>query len=37
VVNTGPTNSKMYTQLHLQSWNGKAWDLFGGLIGDEAK
>lgn len=37
VVNTGPTNNKMYTQLHLQRWNGKAWDLFGGLIGDETK
>ncbi len=37
VVNTGPTNNKMYTQLHLQRWNGKAWDLFGGLINDDAK
>ncbi len=37
VVNTGPANNKMYTQLHLQRWNGKAWDLFGGLVGDDAK
>ena len=26
------TNNKMYTQLNLQRWNGKAWDLVGGLI-----
>lgn len=37
VVNTGPNNSKMYTQLNLQRWNGKAWDLVGGLIDDDAK
>lgn len=37
VVNTGPTNNKMYTQLNLQRWNGKAWDLVGGLINDDAK
>jgi ABC-type branched-subunit amino acid transport system substrate-binding protein len=37
VVNTCPNNNKMYTQLHLQRWNGKAWDLFGGLINDDAK
>jgi branched-chain amino acid transport system substrate-binding protein len=36
-VNTGPTNNQMYTQLHLQRWNGKGWDLFGELISDEAK
>lgn len=37
VVNTGPTNNKMFTQLHLQRWNGKDWDLFGGLLSDDAK
>ena len=37
VVNTSPTNNKMYTQLNLQRWNGKAWDLVGGLIDDDAK
>ena len=37
LVNTGPTNNKMYTQLNLQRWNGKAWDLVGGLISDDAK
>ena len=37
IVNTGPANSKMYTQLNLQRWNGKAWDLVGGLIDDDAK
>lgn len=37
VVNTGPTNNKAYTQLHLQRWNGKVWDLVGGLINDDAK
>lgn len=37
VVNTGPANNKMYTQLHLQRWNGKAWDLFGQLLNDDAK
>jgi hypothetical protein len=37
VVNTSPANNKMYTQLNLQRWNGKAWDLVGGLIDDDAK
>ncbi len=37
VVNTNATNNKMYTQLNLQRWNGKAWDLVGGLINDDAK
>jgi hypothetical protein len=37
VVNTSATNNKMYTQLNLQRWNGKAWDLVGGLIDDDAK
>ncbi len=37
VVNTSATNNKMYTQLNLQRWNGKAWDLVGGLINDDAK
>lgn len=37
VANTGPTNNKLYTQLNLQRWNGKAWDLVGGLIDDDAK
>jgi ABC-type branched-subunit amino acid transport system substrate-binding protein len=37
LVNTGPDNNQMYTQLHLQRWNGKAWDLFGSLINDDAK
>jgi ABC-type branched-subunit amino acid transport system substrate-binding protein len=37
VVNTSATNNKMYTQLNLQRWNGKAWDLVGGLISDDAK
>ncbi len=37
VANTGPTNNKLYTQLNLQRWNGKAWDLVGGLINDDAK
>jgi len=36
-VNTSPTNNKMYTQLHLQRWNGKDWDLFGSLLSDDAK
>jgi hypothetical protein len=37
VANTGPTNNKLYTQLSLQRWNGKAWDLVGGLLTDDAK
>ncbi|MBI3701445.1 MAG: ABC transporter substrate-binding protein [Afipia sp.] len=37
VANTGATNNKLYTQLNLQRWNGKAWDLVGGLIDDDAK
>jgi ABC-type branched-subunit amino acid transport system substrate-binding protein len=37
VVNTSPTNNKMYTQLNLQRWNGKDWDLVGGLLSDDAK
>lgn len=37
VVNTNSTNNKMYTQLHLQRWNGKDWDLFGDLLSDDAK
>lgn len=37
LVNTSATNNKMYTQLNLQRWNGKAWDLFGSLLNDDAK
>jgi len=37
LVNTNATNNKMYTQLNLQRWNGKAWDLFGSLLNDDAK
>ncbi|MGN6283566.1 MAG: ABC transporter substrate-binding protein [Afipia sp.] len=37
VMNTSPTNNKVYTQLSLQRWNGKAWDLFGGIINDDSE
>ncbi|MEW6766744.1 MAG: ABC transporter substrate-binding protein [Pseudomonadota bacterium] len=37
IANTGPANNKLYTQLNLQRWNGKAWDLVGGLISDDGK
>jgi ABC-type branched-subunit amino acid transport system substrate-binding protein len=33
VVNTGDTNSQAITQLQLQRWDGKSWQLFGGVIG----
>jgi ABC-type branched-subunit amino acid transport system substrate-binding protein len=37
VMNTSATNNKVYTQLSLQRWNGKAWDLFGGIINDDSE
>jgi ABC-type branched-subunit amino acid transport system substrate-binding protein len=37
VMNTGATNNKVYTQLQLQRWNGKTWDLFGDILSDDAK
>ncbi len=37
MVNTSATNNKMYTQLNLQRWNGKDWDLVGGLLTDDVK
>ena len=37
VMNTSATNNKVYTQLSLQRWNGKAWDVFGGIINDDSE
>ncbi len=37
VMNTNATNNKVYTQLSLQRWNGKAWDLFGDIINDDSE
>jgi ABC-type branched-subunit amino acid transport system substrate-binding protein len=33
LVNTSDTNSQALTQLQLQRWDGKVWQLFGGVIG----
>lgn len=37
VMNTSATNNKVYTQLSLQRWNGRAWDLFGDIINDDSE
>ena len=32
-INTSPTNFRPITQMQLQKWNGKSWELFGKIIG----
>jgi len=32
-INTSPTNFRPITQMQLQKWNGKSWELFGKVIG----
>ncbi len=31
-INTNETNSKVWTQLRLQRWNGSTWELFGEVL-----
>jgi len=31
-INTSPTNFRPITQMQLQKWNGKSWELFGKVI-----
>lgn len=36
-INTGPENSKAYTQLQLQRWTGSSWEQFGDVLSAEEK